>query len=199
MEPQQASLDGKTATKYSGHPCVLGREVLPGASPPQPMVEGVSSTVSPVLVPPWPAGVTSSPWALVLLWGECLGAHILLRFPLTVLALTHHFLSNVTTRPGLVLPQGPLVWHWIDTVLYTWSRWTWLPLRRTFQKLPGRVFRYKWVRHREPSSAPKEQHRDLRHVTGTWICQKKAATLSLSLAGGFLLHRLGLQARVEEN
>lgn len=71
------------------------------------------------------------PWFL--LWDECLGAHIFLRFPLIILALTHHFLSNVTTRPGLVLPQGPLVWHWIDTVLYTWTRWTWLPLWRTFQ------------------------------------------------------------------
>lgn len=137
------------------------------------------------------------PWFL--LWDECLGAHIFLRFPLIILALTHHFLSNVTTRPGLVLPQGPLVTalnrhctlH-LDQVNMT------APLEN-FSKLPGRVFRYKWVRHREPSSAPKEQHCDLRHFHRNHrIFQKEAVTLSLSLAGGFLL-QAGLQARVEKN
>lgn len=76
---------------------------------------------------------------------------------------------------------SPGTWHWIATVPYTWTRWIWLSFWRTFQKLPGRDFRYKWVTHREPCSTSKEQQHDFRFLTGTWVCQKEAATLSLTL------------------
>ena len=83
--------------------------------------------------------------------------------------------------PGWCFPPGPLVWHWIATIPYTWTRWIWLSFWRTFQKLPGGDFRDKWVTHREPCSASKEQHHDFRYFTGTSVCQKEAATLSLTL------------------
>lgn len=76
---------------------------------------------------------------------------------------------------------SPGTWHWTATVPYTWTRWIWLSFWRTFQKLPGRDFRYKWVTHREPRSASEEQRHGFSYLTGSWVCQKEAATPSLTL------------------
>lgn len=71
-----------------------------------------------------------------------------------------------------------------------------LPLLRTCQNLPGRVFRYKWVTSWKLFQPLRY---DLRYLTVTWVCQKEAATLSLILIEGFFLQSLGFQMGVKKN